>query len=302
MAEMVPVEFWGWVIPKVKAEDDICFIAEVYNPALYHDYIVRGRFDYLYDKVGLYDTLRDVICERTSTRAITNCWKSTEGIRQHMLYFLENHDEQRIASDFFAGSGERGFPGIIVAATMYTNPVLVYFGQEFGECGMDEEGFSGLDGRTTIFDYWSLSCIQNWINHQRFDGTLLTKEQKMLYQSYMNLLHIAEKEPSIANGQFFDLMYVNPGLSADGNRLYAFLRVYEQEVILIVVNFNNDERTVSVVIPTEAFQYLHIPDNHAAIVTDLFAGMQTIGTLTFACPYKMTIPRYTGKLLKFDYR
>ena len=302
MAEMVPVEFWHWVIPKVKAGDDICFIAEVYNPALYRDFIVTGRFDYLYDKVGLYDTLRNVICEKTSPCFITNCWQAVEGIQQHMLYFLENHDEQRIASDFFAGSAVRGFPGMIVAATLYTNPVMIYCGQEFGEHGMDEEGFSGRDGRTSIFDYWSLSCIQDWINNQQFDGALLTEEQKKLYQSYAKLLNIAGTESAIVQGHFFDLMYANPQLGVGEKRIYAFLRAYEQEVILIVVSFNSDERTVSIVIPPEAFQLLNIPDNHVALLTDLFTGKQSISTLTIACPYRITIQGYGGKFLKFDYR
>jgi len=299
MAEMVPVEFWHWVIPKVKTTDDICFIAEVYNPALYRDYIARGSFDYLYDKVGLYDTLRDVICEKASTHAITNCWQAVEGIQHQMLYFLENHDEQRIASEFFAGSGQRGFPGMIVAATMHTNPVMIYCGQEFGERGMNEEGFSGWDGRTTIFDYWNLPCIQNWINEQRFDGALLTEEQKSLCQSYTKLMQIAETEQAIGQGHFFDLMYVNPQLGT--NRMYAFLRVYGREVLLVVVNFGGEERITQIVIPPEAFQNLHIPENHAAKLTDLFTGRQTIGTLTFACPYRITVPGYAGRILKFDF-
>jgi glycosidase len=301
MAGMVPVEFWHWVIPAVKDGSELCFIAEVYNPALYRDYIYRGGFDYLYDKVGLYDTLRDVICEKTPTHSITNCWQAVEGIQQNMLHFLENHDEQRIASDFFAGSGERGFPGMIVAATMSTNPVMIYSGQEFGERGMDEEGFSGIDGRTTIFDYWSLSCIQNWTNNQRFDGKLLTTEQTSLHRSYQQLLHIAGTEPAITQGRFFDLMYVNRQLSADGNRLYAFLRAYKQEVILVVANFSSAERTVQITIPPEAFQLLNIPDNHAAELTDLFANKQSISTLTFACPCRITVTGYSGKLLKFVY-
>ena len=302
MAEMVPVEFWHWVIPQVKAADDICFIAEVYNPALYRDYIMRGGFDYLYDKVGLYDTLRDVIVTKNSTAAITNCWQAVEGIQHHMLYFLENHDEQRMASDFFAGSGSRGFPGMIVAATIYTNPVMLYFGQEFGERGMDEEGFSGLDGRTSIFDYWRLECIQHWINKQHFDGKLLTEEQKRLYQSYAKLLYIAGSEPAITQGRFFDLMYINRDLCTDDNRLYAFLRAYEQEVILVAVNFNSEERTVRILIPSEAFHSLHIPDNHAAVLTDLFTDKQSISALTVACPYRMTVSAHSAKVIKFDYK
>ena len=299
MAEMAPVEFWHWVIPQVKTADDICFIAEVYNPSLYRDYIKRGSFDYLYDKVGLYDTLREVIEEKKSTAAITNCWQAVEGIQQHMLYFLENHDEQRISSDFFAGDGERGFPGMIVAATMYTNPVMIYFGQELGERGMDEEGFSGIDGRTSIFDYWSLPCFQSWTNNAEFDGAWMEDAQKTLYQSYVKLLQIAATEPAIGQGRFFDLMYVNGELCANGNRLYAFLRVYMQEVLLVVSNFSNEERTVQIMIPPEAFQLLHIPDNHAAIMTDLFTDKQSISTLTIACPYRLTVPAYSGRLLKF---
>ena len=143
MAEMVPVEFWGWVIPKVKQMHEVCFIAEVYNPAEYRNYIWNGHFDYLYDKVGLYDTVRAVMCNQTSASHISNCWQSVDGIQQNMLNFLENHDEQRIASDFFAGSADKGKAALIVSALMRTNPVMIYFGQELGEKGMDEEGFSG---------------------------------------------------------------------------------------------------------------------------------------------------------------
>jgi glycosidase len=294
MAEMVPVEFWQWVIPQVKADSNICFIAEVYNPAHYHDYIQRGGFDYLYDKVGLYDTLRDVICGKKSTHSIANCWQAVEGIQQNMLNFLENHDEQRIASDFFAGSGERGFPAMIVATTMNTNPVMIYFGQEFGERGMDEEGFSGKDGRTTLFDYWSLPCIQKWT----YDD-LMNEEQKSLYQAYKKLLYIAGTEQAITQGRFFDLMYANKHLSANGNRLYAFLRAFKKEVILVVVNFCASAKTVQITIPPEAFQTLNIPDNHAAKLTDLFTGKQSISTLSFAYPYKITVSKYSGKLEKF---
>ena len=154
MAEMVPCEFWGWAIPQVKEKfPELIFIAEVYNPAEYRNYIFNGKFDYLYDKVGLYDTLRGVVCGYTSATAITGCWQAVNDIQGHMLNFLENHDEQRIASDFFAGDARKALPALVVSACMNTNPMMVYFGQELGERGMDCEGFSGQDGRTTIFDY-----------------------------------------------------------------------------------------------------------------------------------------------------
>lgn len=303
MVELVPVAFWNWAIPKVKEKyTELIFIAEAYIPENYRDYILNGHFDYLYDKVGLYDTLRNVISERTSAFTITQCWQATEGIRQHMLYFLENHDEQRIASDFFASSAQAGFPGMIIAALMNTGPVMIYSGQELGERGMEEEGFSGCDGRTTIFDYWRIDTIQRWINDGRFDDTKLSDEEKALRKSYLQLLNIARCEPAIANGSFFDLMYANhDNPHINGNRQYAFLRKYEQDVILIAVNFDSTAQTVRIRIPSDAFERLTIPDNRPAMLTDLSTGDQTIGTLTVATPYQITLPPYSGKILKFSY-
>ena len=172
MAEMVPVEFWEWAIPQVKAKyPALLFIAEVYNPKEYGNYLFRGKFDYLYDKVGLYDTLRAIVCGNESATAITRAWQSLGGIEKRMLNFLENHDEQRIASDFFASNPRKAIPALIVSACMNVNPMMIYFGQEFGELGMDSEGFSGRDGRTTIFDYWSVDTIRRWRNGGKFDGT-----------------------------------------------------------------------------------------------------------------------------------
>ena len=180
MAEMVPVEFWGWAIPQVKEQfPHIIFIAEVYNPYEYRNYIFNGHFDYLYDKVGLYDTLRALTCGHESATNIPFRWQSLNGIEKNMLNFLENHDEQRIASDFFAGNAFKAIPAMVVSACMNTNPVMIYFGQELGEPGMDEEGFSGRDGRTTIFDYWTVDTIRRWRNGGKFDGKQLTKEEKM---------------------------------------------------------------------------------------------------------------------------
>ena len=203
MAEMVPVEFWEWAIPQVKQEyPNIIFIAEVYNPHEYKNYLFRGKFDFLYDKVGLYDTLRNVACGYDSATAITRSWQSLGGIEKRMLNFLENHDEQRIASDFFAGDPRKGVPALIVSACMNTNPMMIYFGQEFGEMGMDSEGFSGRDGRTTIFDYWSVDTIRRWRNEGKFDGKMLTEEQKHLYAIYQRVLTLCNEEQAISNGVF----------------------------------------------------------------------------------------------------
>lgn len=302
MAEMVPVEFWNWVIPAVKERGDVLFIAEVYNPGEYRNYIYSGHFDYLYDKVGLYDTLRDVMCNRQPAHVITHCWHALDGIQDRMLNFLENHDEQRIASDFFCGFPEPGIPGMMVSALMNTNPVMLYCGQETGERGMDEEGFSGLDGRTTIFDYWSMKSVRDWINDWKLDGGRLSEAQQRLRAQYADILQIAATEPAIANGAFFDLMYANmrnPHLNA--NRQYVFLRKYRNEVILVAVNFDSTEQAVRIQIPSDVFHHMGISDNKPAKVTDLLSGETSIGTLTEAWPYETVLSAYGGKILKFAY-
>lgn len=302
MAEMVPVEFWQWVIPIVKQAHDVCFIAEVYNPSLYRDYIFTGHFDYLYDKVGLYDTLRNVMCDRQYASDITRCWQSLDGIQEHMLNFLENHDEQRIASDFFACSPWPGIPGMAVAALMNTNPVMIYSGQELGEPGMDEEGFSGRDGRTTIFDYWSLRSLRDWINDGKFDGGHLGSDQRLLRDLYQRILTIARQEPAISRGAFYDLTYANlqnPYFNA--HHQYTFLRKYENEVILVVANFDRAEQRVRVVIPADAFKTLGFHENRAAEATDLLTGRTVISTLTDAWPYGVMIPGYSVRIWRFRY-
>ena len=237
MAEMVPAEFWAWATAKVRQHfPDVLFIGEVYNPAEYRRYIASG-FDYLYDKVGMYDAMRDVVCHRRNTDAITWAWQQTDDIRDHMLYFLENHDEQRIASDFFAGAGEKGVPALVASALMQQNPFMLYFGQEWGERGMDAEGFSGQDGRTTIFDYWSL-----------------TPQDNALADVYKKVLTIARTENAVSKGTMFDLMYANRQYL----RQYAFLRRAGNDVLLVAVNFDDVPLTMALTVPDHAFNYLEM--------------------------------------------
>ena len=302
MAEMVPVEFWNWVIPQVKKVRDVIFIAEVYNPDEYRNYIYTGHFDYLYDKVGLYDTVRAVMCGQAPASNISHCWQSLEGIQKNMLNFLENHDEQRVASDFFAGDARPGIPGMIVSAAMNTNPVMIYSGQELGERGMDAEGFSGRDGRTTIFDYWSVESLRNWNNNGLFDGAKLTPTERSLREMYAKLLNVVRSEPVIVEGAFYDLMYANSGNPYfNPNRQYAFLRKWKNEVLLVVVNFDRADQCVWVNIPVEAFKALDFEDNKPAELTDLLTGETTISTLTDAYPYQVKLPAYSGKMLKFSF-
>ena len=258
MAEMVPAAFWHWATDKVKYRYPECvFIGEVYNPAEYRNYLGAG-FDYLYDKVGMYDTVRSVICGQQSTHAITGAWQQTDDIKQRMLYFLENHDEQRVASDFFAGDGRKGIPGLVVSALLQQNPLMIYFGQEYGERGMDKEGFSGCDGRTTIFDYWSVDTMVRAANRK------YTIREKYIYDMYCKVMTLAQKEKAITQGEMFDLMYANGHLQ----RQYAFIRKHGGEAILVIANFADQATTVNVNIPAHAFDYLGLSEKNSQ-VTDL---------------------------------
>lgn len=276
MAEMVPVEFWGWVIPLVKRKNKgILFIAEVYNPNEYSNYVFNGKFDYLYDKVDLYDTIRNVICGHQPTSDITFCWQRVENVQSHMLNFLENHDEQRIASDYFVGNAEKAIPGLHVSTWMNTNPTMIYFGQELGERGMDAEGFSGLDGRTTIFDYWSVDSMVKWGNGGRFDGKALSKEQKALRKHYIAALHIARDEKCIVQGGFYDLMYANyENQHFDSTKQYVFLRFVKDEFLLIVSNFSDEKADVVVDVPMEAFDYMKINPAEMKTAIELLSKKQ----------------------------
>ena len=269
MAEMVPVEFWGWVIPQVKAKyPDNLFIAEVYNPSEYRNYIFQGKFDYLYDKVGMYEMLRNVTSRNYPVCDITNTWQALGGIENRMLNFLENHDEQRIGSGFFSGNGMYAQPAMIVAATLTQAPVMIYFGQELGELGMDSEGFSGLDGRTTIFDYWGVKTVQNWTNNGAFDGGKLTDEQKELRAFYQKLLNITLNEKAITDGVMFDLEFANfDNPKFNTHEQYAYFRKHENELLLFVLNFDDKHLDTEVCFPPEAFQYLGLKegDNYKCV-------------------------------------
>ena len=296
MAEMVPPAFWAYATRIVKERyPRIVFIGEVYDTNQYRTYIQSG-FDYLYDKVGMYDCLRDVICDRRPASSITYYWQHVDDIRPHMLYFLENHDEQRIASDFFCGSGTKAIPAVIVAALMGNNPFMVYAGQEFGERGMDAEGFSGRDGRTTIFDYWCVDTIRRGY----FDRRHLSQDEMHLQLKYQQILHIANREAAVREGEFFDLMYVNPQTwKFNPRHEYAFLRKFEDEVLLIVANFGPDRVNTSVNIPAHAFDFLGLPEKEVRAI-DLLTGQEMNIELKKDGAVDLDLRPYTGRIYKFS--
>lgn len=296
MAEMVPSAFWQWVTTEVrKKHHNVKFIGEVYNPGRYREYINAG-FDYLYDKVGMYDSLRDVVCGHRSATDITRQWQTNDDIADHMLYFLENHDEQRIASDFFAGNARKGIPALMTSALMRTNPFMLYAGQEYGERGMDEEGFSGRDGRTTIFDYWSVDSLIHGYSSRR----QLTKEEKSIEATYKKVLNIATNEKAVTEGKFFDLMYVNP-TSADFNadRQYVFLRSNEDDLMIVLANFSDENSDCKINIPQHAFDYLNLKQGIME-GTDLLNGEKIAITLSDTDPLNLSVEAWSGRVIKIS--
>ena len=287
MAEMVPADFWTYATKAVKKKyKDIIFMGEVYNPFEYRHYLESG-FDWLYDKVGMYDTMRSVICRMESAHAITQAWQQTDDIRDHMVYFLENHDEQRIGSDFFAARPVKGVPGMIASVLMYKNPFMLYAGEEYGERGMDREGFSGNDGRTTIFDYWSIDTLCRAAQNK------LTADEEQLFSIHQKTLQLAAKEKAVAEGLTFDLMYVNPHLQ----RQYAFLRKADNELLLVVVNFEDQEAVIDVNIPAHAFEYMDMKEKNV-IANDLLTKEKLAVRLKKDGSVRMAVPANSGRVWK----
>lgn len=261
MVFMVPLPFWHWAIPKVKETyPDILFIGEIYDVAQYRPFIDYGCFDYLYDKVNLYDTLVGIETKGWSAAQLTGCWQTVDGIGDRMLNFLENHDEVRFASKSYAGDSMRVVPSLVVSAMISKGPFLIYYGQEFGEKAEENEGFAGDNDRTTIFDYWSLSSLRRWINGGNWGEKLLCPHERFLRILYKNVLTLCNKHKAIYDGNFFDLMYVNlrqPGFNPHSH--FAFLRYKDDDILLIVVNFSHESSNIQINIPSIAFEMAKLP-------------------------------------------
>ena len=250
MVELVPAEFFAWAIATLRASHpDLLFIAEVYNKDNYGLY-GRTGFNLLYDKSGFYDALRGIVRGERPASCLTQEWQFIGDHQPQMLNFLENHDEQRLASDFFAGSAKAGMAALAVSLLFNTASFMLYFGQEYGERGMEAEGFSGVDGRTSIFDYCTVPSVRRALAGH------LTVEESVVYKEYCRLMRIASADAIFSKGKTFDLMYVNPSSDHfDADRQFAWMRGYAGSAMAIVANFADRPVDVEVFIPQEAFEF-----------------------------------------------
>lgn len=242
MAEMVPVEFWSYMNSNIKMKNPDAFIlAEVYNPQLYRDYIHKGKMDYLYDKVEMYDSIKHIMQGHGWTDHIPIVKNNLKDIEHHLLHFLENHDEQRIASPDFAGDARKGKPAMVVSATISTSPTMIYFGQEVGEPGKEDAGF-GSPTRTSIFDYIGVPHHQRWVNDKNFDGGQLTIEEKELRDFYKRLLNFTIKSDALM-GEHADIHYYNRDHTINyDHHVLSYVRWSENEKLIIVANFDANKR------------------------------------------------------------
>lgn len=302
MVFMVPLEFWEWAIPRVKSTyPHILFIAEIYDVNQYRDFLYRGHFDYLYDKVNLYDTLRAVQCYNHSAANITDCWQRIDGIGDRMLNFLENHDEQRFASTEYAGDASRVLPSLIVSSMMSNAPFMLYAGQELGEKAEDAEGFSGKDGRTTIFDYWSIPTLRRWLNDGKADGGQLSTQEQNLRGVYRRVLNLLNSEKALCEGKFFDLMYVNfqnPAFSP--HRHYAFLRhsPADNTTILVAVNFSDQPAQMAINIPALALEMFGIAEGKV-MATELISSRRASKTISSTTPFTTELAPWGATVWRF---
>ena len=271
MAEMVPVEFWSYLNSNIKMKNpDAFLLAEVYNPSLYRDYIKKGKMDYLYDKVQLYDTLKNVMQGRGLTDHIPPIQDDLKDIEHHMLHFLENHDEQRIASPEFAGNFEKGKPAMVVSATISTSPTMIYFGQELGEDGSENAGF-GAPSRTSIFDYIGVPAFQRWVNDKKFDGGKSTKEELALRDFYKRLLNFTISSNALM-GEYHDLHQFNRENTENYNaKILSFTRFSDNEKLLIVSNFDSEKRVqFELKIPSEIIKKWNLTNGTYVLKDQLY--------------------------------
>lgn len=276
MAEMVPYEFWSFMNSAIKMKNPKAFLlAEVYNPNEYRNYIFKGKMDYLYDKVETYDHLKAVIQGRTATDGLTDIRQRNKDIEHHMLHFLDNHDEQRLASPEFAGSGERGKPLMVVSTTLSTAPTMVYFGQEVGEPGNEDAGF-GKRSRTSIFDYIGVPNHQRWMNHGKFDGGQLTSKEKALRDFYKRLLNFSIKSSALM-GNYLDLHAVNAQTAGYNGQQYAFARWSDTEKLIVVSNFDSEHaHQYKLKISNELINLWHLKDGSYPVKDVLYGKTFTL--------------------------
>jgi glycosidase len=290
MAEMVPYEFWSYMNSAIKMKNPNAFLmAEVYNPNEYRNYIHLGKMDYLYDKVATYDHLKAVVQGKAMPDRLSEIQESMKDIEHNMLHFLDNHDEQRLASPEFAGNPERGKPLMVVSTTISSSPTMVYFGQEVGEEGNENAGF-GTHSRTSIFDYIGVPNHQRWMNGGKFDGEKLSQSEKELRDFYKRLLNFSLKSYALM-GNFQEIQTVNRSETSNYDPgLYSYVRWSSNEKLIVIANFSwVTTSSFELKIPSDIISKWQLKDGVYPLKEQLFGSTNQLNVTDGVGTIKLTI-------------
>lgn len=260
MVELVPSDALGRVVKAIKLEfPALVFVAEVYGRGNYRRYLEEAGMDLLYDKSGSYDILRGILAGNRSARELTWNWQSLGDIQPRMLNFLENHDEQRIASRWFAGSADAVWGALAFDMLFNDASFMLYAGQEVGE-----DASEGHEGRTSIFNWCrpeGLSALGGYVQ----EGMVLTQARKDLLTRYRELLALA-RQPVFMTGRCWDLCYCNlqaPGFDPD--RHFAFVRFDDDCAWLVLCNMSAARASVVLNIPEDLAAEASLDEREVAV-------------------------------------
>jgi glycosidase len=197
-------------------------------------------------------------------------------IEHHMLHFLENHDEHRIASPQFAGNAQKGKPAMVLSATISSSPTMIYFGQEVGEPAAENAGF-GSPGRTSIFDYIGVPHLQRWVNDKKFDGGTSHQEEKKLRDFYKRLLNFTINSSALM-GHYQELHSFNREHTEWYNhKVFCFARWSGSEKLISVTNFDDrDTFGFQLGLPSTLLEKWQLPKGHLHLTDQLYGEARPI--------------------------
>ena len=222
-------------------------------------------------------------------------------IEHHMLHFLENHDEQRIASPDFAGNALKGKPAMVVSAMSTTAPTMIYFGQEFGEPGNEDLGY-GDPTRTSIFDYGSVPSLVRWVNNKQFDGGESTPEELELRDFYKRVLNFTINSSALM-GEYQDLQHFNQANTEWYNdKVLSFARWSKEERLIIISNFNDtDTYGFDLQLPADLMDKLMLAPGEYQLKDQLYGSYKTTLIVNESNAYaRIDIKPLESLVLKID--
>lgn len=206
VAGFVPTDFWEAArVELEKEKKDIVLLAEWHSP----DLLVKAfDFDYSW---GLHSALTEVLFGLKSATEIKKTWEEERAkFPKNSLHmrFSDNHDERRAVVRF----GERG--ALAASAFVFTldGIPMLYNGMEVGDT--TESGYPALFEKLPIF--W-----QTEVRRPEFP------------QFYKKFIALRKENEALRRG---DLTWLR---NSDENRVVTFSRKFDNEEILVAINFSN---------------------------------------------------------------